>query len=70
MLPPWQKRRFFHFLYFRRGRNVDFSIFCISAVGETQILPISAFPPWRKRHFSHFSLIRGLGRTKNREIWH
>ena len=35
MLLPWQKRRFCHFLYFRRGRNVDFAIFCISAVAET-----------------------------------
>ena len=35
MLPPWQKRRFFHFLHFRRGRNVDFAVFCISSVGET-----------------------------------
>ena len=24
--------------------------------------------PWRKRHFSHFPLIRGLGRTKNRDL--
>ena len=67
---PWAKRRFCRFLHFVRGRNVDFAVFCISSVDETQILPISAFPPWAKRHFYHFPLIRGLGRTKNREIWH
>ncbi len=27
MLPPWRKRRFCHFLYFRRGGNVIFRIF-------------------------------------------
>ena len=35
MLPPWRKRRFCHFLYFRRGGNVDFTVFRISAVAET-----------------------------------
>ena len=35
MLPPWQKRRFCHFLHFRRGGNVDFAVFCISAAAET-----------------------------------
>ena len=37
-----------------RGGNVDFSIFCISPVGETQFLPISAFRPWAKRSFCRF----------------
>ena len=35
MLPPWRKRIFYRFPFFRRGRNVDFAIFCISAVAET-----------------------------------
>ena len=61
MLPPRRKRRFCHFLYFRRGGSVDFVIFCISAVAETLILPISAFPPWRKRRFCHFLYFRRGG---------
>ena len=32
-----------------RGGNVDFAIFCISAVAETLILLFFAFRPWRKR---------------------
>ena len=35
MLPPWRKRIFYRFPHFRRGGNVDFAIFCISAVAET-----------------------------------
>ena len=35
MLPPWQKRIFYRFPHFRRGRNVDFAVFCISSVDET-----------------------------------
>ena len=35
MLPPWRKRSFSRFLHFRRGGNVDFVVFCISAVAET-----------------------------------
>ncbi len=60
MLPPWRKRRFCHFLYFRRGGSVDFAVFCISAVAETYFLPISAFPPWQKRRFYRFlHFVRG-----------
>ena len=64
MLPPWRKRIFYHFPFFRRGGNVNFADFRISAVAETYFLPFSVFPPWRKRHFSHFPLVRALGRTK------
>ena len=60
MLPPWQKRIFYRFPHFRRGRNVDFAIFCISAVAETYFLPFSAFPPWQKRRFCRFlHFVRG-----------
>ena len=61
--PPWQKRRFCHFLYFRRGGNVDFADFCISAVAETSFFAFFTHPKPRKRHFSHFPLIRGLGNS-------
>ncbi len=61
MLPPWRKRRFCRFLHFRHGGNVDFADFCISAVAETLILPISAFPPWRKRRFCRFLHFRRGG---------
>ena len=44
MLPPWQKRRFCHFLYFRRGGNVDFADFCISAMAETSFFAFFAHP--------------------------
>lgn len=32
-----------------RGGNVDFAVFCISAMAETLILPFFVFLPWRKR---------------------
>ncbi len=35
VFPPWRKRSFSRFLHFRRGGNVDFVVFCISAVAET-----------------------------------
>ena len=54
MLPPWRKRIFYRFPFFRRGGNVDFADFCISAVAETLILLIFAFRPWAKRSFSRF----------------
>ena len=62
MLPPWRKRRFCHFLYFRRGGNVFFADFRISAVAETYFLPFSVFPPRRKRRFCRF-LYFGRGRN-------
>ena len=37
-----------------RSGNVDFSIFCISPVGETLILLFFAFRPWAKRRFCCF----------------
>ena len=58
MLPPWRKRIFYRFPFFRRGGNVDFAMFCISAVAETYFLLISAFPPWQKRRFCHFLYFR------------
>ena len=61
MLPPWRKRRFCRFLHFRRGGNVDFAIFCISAVAETYFLPFSVFPPRRKRRFCRFLHFRRGG---------
>ena len=70
VFPPWRKRRFCRFLYFRRGGNVVFLIFHSSEASETQFFAFFAHPRPRKRSFSRFSLIRGLGRTKNREIWH
>ena len=60
MLPPWRKRIFYHFPFFRRGGNVNFADFRISAVAETYFLPFSVFPPWRKRRFCRFlHFVRG-----------
>ena len=60
MLPPWRKRIFYHFPFFRRGGNVFFADFRISAVAETYFLPFSVFPPWRKRRFCRFlHFVRG-----------
>ena len=43
-----------------RGGNVDFAIFCISAVAETLILLFFAFRPWTKRRFCRFlHFVRG-----------
>ena len=61
MLPPWRKRIFYRFPHFRRGGNVDFAVFCISAMAETYFLPFSAFPPWRKRRFCRFLHFRHGG---------
>ena len=61
MLPPRLKRRFCHFLYFRRGGNVFFADFRISAVAETYFFPFSVFPPWRKRRFFRFPFFRRGG---------
>ncbi len=44
VFPPWQKRRFCHFLHFVRGRNVVFRVFCISPVGETSFFSFSTHP--------------------------